>query len=451
MMTNSCRVPVLTIAIVAVVCASQVFVAPLQPQENSRGRYTSGNLSLRLEREIAFDHPLLMPQDHRWVLKHVIAFHLDGRRAAILIPGEKKIGLRPRTVSQLTERSFLLVWLDLPTGRFLATRELSLTEREHFGFAMADTGDLLCVIAGQKVIILNETLSDVDWTHSELSKTPAVERIAFSCSFVPKSTSVLVTYDSRIGPPYAWRSTLMLWNWEKKSSSLLHWDQFVVDALPLTENRVLIYRTIPDWAFRFRLEVMDLRSRDALWVGDIDGFAKSSLVLSDDLVLRADWELNVGGESPTSFEIPERFHDRNKVLQAFRVRERQQSEGGSESFILLEDRVVAWDRGSRRQVAEFRARGLALQWPLCIARNANWFAVRAVDFSRREDDFTLSWKSNQFMIFSLDGSKRRLYASEKFGPDEAITGLALSRDDKTLLVATSSRLLIYSVEEYFSK
>jgi len=445
------RIRLIHASVAVGVCVSLVAALSLRAETQSN----SARLSLKLLREIPFEQPLLMPQDRPWLLKRVVAMHPEGKRALVLLPQEKKITLQVRPASNLPERTFLLAWVGLATGQLLATREIVFSKSELFGFSTTDAADLFCVIAEQRVMILDGALSTVDWTQSELSSPQGEKRVATACSFIPETNSVLITFSSFECLLWECRSSLMVWKWKEKSASFFHWDQKIVAAVPLREDRVLVYRSLPDWLFRFRLEEFDLRTRDSSWAGDLEGYPTSSLVLTDRVVIRVDWARTGGSDFLRGVTAPERFrdaHTRHDPENWVELRGGKPREGNHHAYGLVENKVLAWIRGGNREpVTKFEVQRLKLLWPLYVARDNEWFAVRAIKLFRDKDNSTDGWDFNQFMIFSLDGSKRRLYTSEKFGPNEAITGLALSRDDKTLLVSTSSRLLVYSVEEHLTK
>jgi hypothetical protein len=460
---HSHRDDVLTLTVLAVICLLQASALPARAQQSiSPQKKKVVSLSLKLQREIPFEHPLVFPPDDAWLMQSVIAMHPDGKRALVLIPAEAKVALRPRSASGLSERGFLLAWVELATGRLLTTRELLFFERESFGFSMAPSGDFFCLIAGQKVMILDESLTTVDWTQAEISDPQGKKRWATSCAFVPGTPDeVLVAYSFFGGPPWEWRTSLMQWNWKEKAALLVHWDLLVPESVPLREDHVLIYRALPNWVFRFLVEEVDLRTREASSGREFEGFHAAQLVPLERIVLRVDFASHRGGgiDVAKQVTVPERFEDLYKQRQwGVRVpyRGTPNIEGPSghrinvpeQQYISTDGRVEMWDRGSTRRATEFRFGGAALQWPLCVAHDGSWFVVRAVKFSQIAENFTLLWDFNQFLVFSLDGSKRRLYTSEKFGPDEAITGFGLSRDDKTLLVSTSSRLLVYEIKQY---
>jgi hypothetical protein len=454
MIVQSHRVHEWAATVAAVLCCLHAAALPASGQRapSSEQKKVAG-FSLTLQREIPFEHPLLFPSDGAWLMQRAVAIHPDGKRVAVLIPGEKPVALRPRPASGLSERSFLLAWVDLSTGQLLTSRELLFSEVEFFGFAMAAGGDFFCVIADQKVMILDEELNTVDSTQAEITDPRGKKGWATSCAFVPGTAdTILVAYTCFDGPPWEWRSSLMQWNWKENTALKVHWDVFLPDSVPLREDHVLIYRTLPDWLKRFRLEEIELRTQKASSGTEFGGFAAAKLVLSDNLVFRVDGDLgrSAGTDSPLVFTIPERFHDSYGDSRIYVTTPRRpgQSEAGKRVPLQMDDRVVVWERNSVGHEREFRFPGAALVWPLLVAPSEAWFVVRAAKFSHFADNWALGWDFSQFVVFSLDGSKRRLYASEKFGPDEAITGFALSRDGKTLLVSTSSRLLVYEVKQY---
>jgi hypothetical protein len=457
---HSHRVHALASTVTAMICLLQASALPARAQQSiSPQKKKVVSLSLKLQKEIPFEHPLVFPSDGGWLMQRVIALHPDGKRAAVLIPGEKPVALRPRPAGGLSGRSFLLAWIDLATAQLLTTREILFSEGEIFGISMAASGDFFCVIADQKVMILDETLTTVDWTQAEITDAQGNKRVATSCAFVPDTVdAVLVAYTFSDGTPWGGRTSLMQWNWKEKTALKVHWDLFLPDSVPLREDQVLIYRALPDWLYRFRLEEVDLRTQEVSGGRDFEGFDTAKLVPSDRLVLRVD-SVRAGGTADVAKAviIPERFEDRYKQSRVkVRLPENPHIEGPpqvkidvpEQGHLPTDDRVVMWNRDSTRRATEFRLGGAALQWPLCVAHDGSWFVVRAAKFSRIADNGTLMWNSNRFMIFSLDNFKRPLFTSMEFSSDEAITGLALSRDDKTLVVATSSRLLVYEVEQY---
>lgn len=400
------------------------------------------SISLALRHEIPLEHPLQLPQDYPWLLERGIVMHPDGKRIAMLLPTEKPIKLQARPASGVSERSFLLAWVGLDTGEVSTSREVSFAENSGFGFSSSEAGDLFCMIGNNKVMILDEAFRTVDWTHAEVSGPQGEKRIATGCAFVPGASKVLVEY-LQYGYPGDVQSTLMEWDWEKSSAFLLHWNEYVLDAAPLSENRLITLRQprspLPTSLLRFRLEERELRGEKILWGYDVKGFTTGKLFLSRNLLFRVDRDAAWPGEIP-----PQTMNFRiDDIVLEHEVRDPRRS---GRRFLNLGGRVQVGSREGTQPELEFRMRGFALHWPLSVARDENWFVVRAIDFSRIEDNQTPGWDSNLFVIYSLDGSKRRLYTSEKFGPEEAITGFALTPDDKTLVVATSRRLLIYDVK-----
>lgn len=436
---HSRRVQGLALGAVVLMCQqSSVTQGSALESDASEGRQAA--FSLSLQREIPLEHPLSFPADGGWLLRSVVAMHPDGTRALVLIPGERRIALRPRPSSGLSERGFVLAWVDFSTGQFSHSTELRFTEEEGFGFSMAPGGDLVCVIAGQRVMILDERLSPIMWRASEITDPQGGQRVASSCSFVAGTSAVLVAFVLRRTSLLDVRTSLMQWNWKENSVSLFHLNSFLPDTLSLREDLVVTSRTLPNQLYLIRFEERNLRTQEVSWVREYEAHITSKLALSNKLVFSVGGftGLFLGGSDLTATSM---VHA-NKLL-GVRI--------DGNRYLLTDDRVRVWDRGSDERGREFRLRGLTLQWPLCISHDESWFAARAVSFSHYADNGTLRWNSNQFVVFSLDDLKRRLYLSEKFGPDEAITGLAVSGDDKTLLVTTSRRVLVYEVNAVESR
>lgn len=455
MAQHSKRLTTFASAVAGVVCLLQTEALPVGAKVvASRGTKQSVGVSLTLRREIPFEYPFLMPQDYSWLMERVIALHPGGKRAAVLLPTEKKPVLQARPESDAPERRFLLAWVDLASGDISLTRELSfVSNQKNFGFSLSVSGDLLCVIADRKVMVLDEAFSTVDWTYAELTGPNGEKRLATDCKFVPGTSAVLVRYDSIVGPVAFWdlQTSLLEWNWKERRASVFHWTEYVSDAIPLLENRVILYRRLPNWANRFRLEDRNLRTEEVLGAIDFQSFGDTRLVITADRIGTVEHLLaGTGDEACERYEgpLPQGFHDSGKGTLKLRpeliVRSRRDPQ--CEALLPLTGQVSILDRALTQRVTEFRMGGYVLYWPLSVSNDESWIAVRAVDFSYVEKNLALGWDSNRFVIFSLNGSKRRLYTSEKFGPGEAITGFALTPDDKTLVVATSRRLLIYDVE-----
>jgi len=405
-------------------------------------------LSVRLHKEVPFQHPLIMPNDTPWLFERGVAIHPDGKRIAVLLPAEKKVALQARTVGNLSQYPFLLAWVEMDSGRMTHSKEFQFGKGEDFGFSLTPDGDSVCIVAGGRVALLDSSFHTFSWIESGVRNHDGLELRATGCTFVPKQTQVLVEFANLTGPvlPWALKSALLLWDWKKEvARGPIYSSVFILDAVPLDGDRAMVYRQVPNWLYRFRLE--EFRFIDGMSSSGVEskGFITSKLQLSSKYVFRVERNPEWPGDPAPSVDTPSTLYDGREYVWDHRVSKR--SNPKAKVFVDLTGNVLLWSRESPQAGQEFSLWRHLLHWPLLVSHDELWFAVRAVRFKYWEDNQALGWDSNRFVIFSLDGKKRRLYTSEKFGPQEAITGFALSPDNKTLVVATSRRLLIYDVKE----
>jgi hypothetical protein len=325
---------------------------------------------------------------------------------------------------------------------------MSFAVNETFGFSLSEDGTALCVISDHKVILLNHALEMVEWIDSGLTSPRGQELRARGCEFVPGTSELLVEYWNFTDQKVSWelKSALLFWDWtQRKVRGPFHARVFVLDTVPVSGTRAIVYHARPNWLHRYLLEEINLATDEPLWQTESKGFSGPQLVASNQHVIRVERWHPWPGDTSRRVEMPHAFHDATEPMRRPLVIERKDPE--KRSLLNLDGRVVAWERHTGKPRWDYSIWPTLLHWPLLVSKDDKWFAVRTVRFKYWEDNQTPGWDDNRFVIFALDDTKRRLFRSQKFGSQEAITGFALSPDGKTLVVTTSRRLLIYDVKD----
>lgn len=405
--------------------------------------FASPNLTLR--RAIPFEFPLQIPQDLPWHFEQFLALHPDGQRVAILIPKRPKIGPQRRTEETEPQREFRLAWIDLESGKQLQSFPLTFGVREQFGFSMSRDATALCAVANGEVLLLNSALQIV--AREALQPTnPGEETLQpRTCFFSADTAEVFILFWCANGLWWNCPSAVALWNWNKDYTVSRFNSTYVADAILTAEDWVVIYSLEPGWAYRYKARTLSpQRGWQSLWEVSAQGEETAQLVATSQLLVRSERILTFPTDrliraTPITPDLLEWFRRGPRVRDA--------ANPDQEIGLGISGKILVWQRGTDEKATELSIRGKQLQWPTIVSDDERWLVTRAVRFTYLDQTRQPRWDDNRFVIFDLRKPKKPIYVSEKFGPEEAITGLAFTSDRKTLVVATSRRLLIYDVKD----
>lgn len=373
----------------------------------------------------------------RWFSAKTLAIHPDGKRILALIPLPADPVLRLRPAHGQPERRFRLQWISLESGEAQQSKELAFRRGELFGFEFSPAGNTLCTIAEGKVLVLDIALQAVAQLDSQVRNAKGETFNGSRCGFFPDSTELLILFQRFLTP---WNAGAMLqtFDWQRrKVSAVVSFPQYASDTIPLSCNRLLMINPELGWRFRHRIAevALDGHPRKAFWKAFSGEEGPLFLIASPTFVFRVERVFNIPDDVLTLYWDRRTYPDDEDDIGL--------KPYPSSGFI---GRIRSWKRGTGKKGPEFAQEGYDLVWPTAVSSDERWLATRAFHFDHMDMGQTL-WDDNRFVIFDIGAPKKPIFVSENFGPEEMITGLAFTPDRKTLVVATSRRLLIYDVKE----
>lgn len=436
--------------LLSVLASASVFVCYSHANEETGDRLGSSLPLLSLRREIPYDYPLQVPQDLPWHFERFFALHPDGTRALVLLPERVDAALQRRLEKREPMRRFRLAWVHLGTGEQVQGTQLKFGAMEHFGFSVSAKMDFLCAISDDQVRILNSSLHEVASLDAHRLHPGGEQVSAVGCHFFRTGTVVLILFQGA-SPPWDNAPCIVI-QWDFNAGSILDTfmpPAFIDDALPLSDGTVVTFGLEPGWAFRFRGDLRDPRHQwKPQWTVSIKDNPYTRLTVTNHLVVRSERQFSRPQDTRRTFAV--NTADSNQRLDGLLVRN-ETGQGVGPITLQLTGKILMWRLGGRQRPVEFSVRRMQLQWPTVLSIDERRLATRMVRFTHVDRSLQPRWNDSRFAIFDIDKPKKPVYVSDNFGPEEAVTALAFSRDGKTLVVATSRRLLIYDVKESAAK
>lgn len=413
-------------------------------------------LLLALQREIIHQQGIPLPNALRWIPDNVLALDNTGTRLLILLPVETTPEMKRRYSDDLAARSYRLAWIDLSGASVGPYRVLEYwpgqglppllrktdagfdIERQptagNFGFVMSPDRDLICTISRSKVFILSRELEDV-WEFPTHLSDLGNNYYAVSCNFSADGRHCSILYWQQADR--ITRTLLVLYDLGAGTQHSFSFNTLVSDLAILEFPRAVMINREPRWLYRYRVSefILDSGMEKPLWKTHVTENGGQRLVFSPQFMFRAERDSINRGEDGGGVVSSRGFYDSDSRSPA-----RDWPVPG------IIGTIRSWRRESAEKGPSFSLDDYVLHWPVAVSADGRLLVSRATHFDRLEGNFTL-WDDERFVVFDVANPNRLLYISENFGTNEAIMGIAFSPDRSMLVVATTTRLLIYEIKE----